>query len=68
MTPDYVERPTVDILLSHPCLRKMMLRRRRSQYVSQVVGYQLFYICEVLTKPSVQHFNLYKMYTVTVFK
>jgi hypothetical protein len=49
MTPDYVERPTVDILLSHPRLRKMMLKRRRSQYVSQVVGYQLFYICEVST-------------------
>ncbi|GFG39437.1 hypothetical protein Cfor_08386 [Coptotermes formosanus] len=39
MTPDYVERPTVDILLSHPRLRKMMLKRRRSQYVSQVVSH-----------------------------
>ncbi|PNF42335.1 hypothetical protein B7P43_G03678 [Cryptotermes secundus] len=38
MTPDYVERPTVDFLLAHPHLTKLMLRRRRSHYVSQVVS------------------------------
>jgi hypothetical protein len=52
MTPDFMERPTVDILLSHPRLSKMMLRRRRSQYVSQVVGYQRFYIFLILTEPT----------------
>jgi hypothetical protein len=50
MTPDYVERPMVDFLLTHPRLRKMMLRRRRSHYVSQMVCLQLFYIYEVLIK------------------
>jgi serine/threonine protein kinase len=39
MTPDYMERPTVDILLSHPRLSKMKMRRRRSQYFSQVVSH-----------------------------
>jgi len=68
MTPDYVERPTVDILLSHPRLSKMMLRRRRSQYFNQVVGYQLFYVCEISTEPPDQHFHLHWVCTVAVFK
>ncbi|XP_021927368.1 membrane-associated tyrosine- and threonine-specific cdc2-inhibitory kinase isoform X2 [Zootermopsis nevadensis] len=38
MTPDYVERPTVDFLLTHPHLTKMMMWRRRSHYVSQMVS------------------------------
>jgi membrane-associated tyrosine/threonine-specific cdc2-inhibitory kinase len=38
MTPDYAQRPTVDFLLAHPHLAKMMLRRPRSHYVSQVVS------------------------------
>jgi hypothetical protein len=59
MTPDYMERPTVDILLSHPRLSKMMMRRRRSQYFSQVVGYQQFYVFEILTETSDQHFPLH---------
>jgi hypothetical protein len=68
MTPDYMERPTVDILLSHPRLSKLMLRRRRSQYFNQMVGYQLFYIYEILTEPSDQLFHLHKVYIVAAFK